>query len=183
MKATIDDELCPISSGKHRFVPFVDRDAVQCIYCKAVVSGIDFALDESRRRIAAACTEPGNAPVGAPYPFNPPAEEAPMQATTPERRAVTDRAELPDPDGTCKSCKAPMRWAVTATGRRMPIDSEPNANGNIVLEVLPAPHGPTGAKVRALVIGPNDRVTQGVLQFRSHFATCSDAARFRGGGR
>lgn len=33
-------------------------------------------LAASRARILAGCTEPGNAPVGAPYPFNPDAEEA-----------------------------------------------------------------------------------------------------------
>lgn len=39
-------------------------------------SWTEHLLELTRARIAEACTEPGNAPVGAPYPFNPDAEEA-----------------------------------------------------------------------------------------------------------
>lgn len=33
----------------------------------------------------------------------------------------------------CRSCKRPIRWAVTTKGRRIPLDPEPVAGGNVRL--------------------------------------------------
>ena len=46
---------------------------------------------------------------------------------------------------TCRSCGAPILWRETHAGRRMPIDPEPVADGNVVIEgdiaeVLKAEH-------------------------------------------
>lgn len=55
--------------GRHVFQTHLDVDAVDCS-CGLSLTGVEFAVMTSRARIDAACTEPGNAPVGAPYPYN-----------------------------------------------------------------------------------------------------------------
>lgn len=67
----------------------------------------------------------------------------------------------------CSSCGAPIRWAMTANGKPMPLDFEPVSNGNVVVR-----HG------RAIIAGmtilePNE------LRYVSHFATCPNAASHR----
>lgn len=62
----------------------------------------------------------------------------------------------------CSSCGAPIEWARTTKGARIPLDPEPSEAGNIRLE----------AGVAIIVgKGQGDRI--------SHFATCRDAAKFR----
>ena len=34
---------------------------------------------------------------------------------------------------TCRSCDAPIIWAITSKGRRMPVDAEPRPDGNVEL--------------------------------------------------
>jgi hypothetical protein len=34
---------------------------------------------------------------------------------------------------TCNSCGAPIRWSRTLKGSYMPLDAEPNPDGNVVL--------------------------------------------------
>lgn len=34
---------------------------------------------------------------------------------------------------TCRSCGEPITWAITANGKRMPLDAEPSMEGNVVL--------------------------------------------------
>lgn len=73
---------------------------------------------------------------------------------------------------TCKSCGAPVQWAVTALGARMPIDPEPVADGNLVmLAPIEAEH-----RVRSANAGEK-RV--GVGLYRSHFSTCPNADKHR----
>lgn len=77
----------------------------------------------------------------------------------------------------CSSCQAPIRWVVVAsTGRRMPIDPDPAANGNIVfrpggseVEYVGAPR-PDGGLVGDEYEG---------RRFVSHFATCPNASKHR----
>lgn len=72
--------------------------------------------------------------------------------------------------GTCRSCRAPIRWAHTQKGHRIPLDPEPVEGGNLV-EVAPGivrvvePGDPSGAR------------------FVSHFATCPNAGAHRRRGR
>ncbi len=70
-------------------------------------------------------------------------------------------------DGVCRSCGAPIVWAATERGRRMPLDPGPytgdDPRGLFVIHSGVALAVPAGA-------------FQGEPLFRSHFATCPDAA-------
>jgi hypothetical protein len=65
----------------------------------------------------------------------------------------------------CRSCKQPIRWAVTAGGQYMPIDRDPVVDGNLRLERKPAD------LPRVVVVPPSDRVDDERL-FVAHFRTC-----------
>lgn len=71
----------------------------------------------------------------------------------------------------CRSCGAPILWVVTTLGKRMPLDAEPHPDGNVSLV-------PAGAMVL-----PAELVEQGKKigskRYRSHFATCPNAAQHR----
>jgi hypothetical protein len=73
------------------------------------------------------------------------------------------------PVTSCKSCGAPIQWARTSTGKRMPIDVKPSHAGTINL--AEAPDGEIVASVVGLT-GPAPR-------YLSHFSTCKDAAQHR----
>lgn len=64
----------------------------------------------------------------------------------------------------CRSCGAAVRWVLTSTGKRMPLDLDPQENGNITLdESGMASVGKTGE-------GP---------RYVSHFASCPQAKNWR----
>jgi hypothetical protein len=65
---------------------------------------------------------------------------------------------------TCSSCEAPVKWARTERGARMPLDPEPRSDGNLVVE---------GAYARAVQSGDPGPF------FVSHFATCPNANKHR----
>jgi hypothetical protein len=69
---------------------------------------------------------------------------------------------------TCRSCGAPIRWAITDHGNRIPLDPEPAEVGNLILVQrdgqLHAAHAVPGTHV-------------------SHYATCPQAAEWRKRGR
>lgn len=68
----------------------------------------------------------------------------------------------------CRSCGALVVWAVTATGRRMPVDAMPTPGGNIILRGGPTPLATVACK--DAVPGP---------AHTSHFATCPQAVSWR----
>jgi hypothetical protein len=73
----------------------------------------------------------------------------------------------------CGSCGAAIFWAKTQIGKRIPIDLEPRADGNLVVRraqagVVAVPLAKAGE------LGPDE-----VLHV-SHFATCPDAPAHRG---
>jgi hypothetical protein len=79
---------------------------------------------------------------------------------------------------TCRSCAAPITWAVTPGGKAIPLDAEPTAEGNVRV-VIEQPHG----TVRAYVLGPLDVLLldppeQAALRM-PHHATCPDADAWR----
>ena len=79
---------------------------------------------------------------------------------------------------TCRSCHAPIAWAVTANGKSMPVDAEPAEDGNVVLE--------DGVVLRATVLGPLEVPAAheaGQALHRAHHSTCPDAASWRRDGR
>lgn len=68
----------------------------------------------------------------------------------------------------CRSCKAPIVWAVhQETGRKAPIDAWPSFGGDIVLD---------GAEARWKVATALDAPG---FRYRSHFATCGQADAWR----
>lgn len=75
----------------------------------------------------------------------------------------------------CSSCKARIRWAVTQTGRRIPLDPDPTARGNVRLE----PAAPAGVAQTAIVIPADQRARYAGQLYLSHFATCPYADQHR----
>ena len=65
--------------------------------------------------------------------------------------------------GSCRSCGKPILWINTSTGKRMPLDAEPERRF-----VLEAGTDPMVAKIRNT--------------YQSHFSTCKDADKWRGQG-
>lgn len=77
--------------------------------------------------------------------------------------------------GTCDSCSAQIAWAVTDTGKAMPVDLEPSPRGNVILAVK-------NTVLHAGVLGVNRAAgaRQGGQQLHlSHFATCPYAGQYR----
>lgn len=68
----------------------------------------------------------------------------------------------------CRSCGAPIRWAVTERGRNAPLDPEPHPEGNLRVEVR------NGLDL-AIVVAPGSE--WGL--YRSHFASCPNATAHR----
>lgn len=85
----------------------------------------------------------------------------------------------------CKSCKAPVIWATTQNGNRMPVDSEPVEGGNIVLSHRRVGEPPVAVYQRKMDIAKlaaeHERSPQGgpLRLFASHFATCPHAQSHR----
>jgi len=83
------------------------------------------------------------------------------------------------PVARCVSCDAEIIWTVTATsGRRMPIDVDPQADGNVALVRSQI----AGEPPTAIVLGGAhlERARRyGPVLYRSHFASCPHAARWR----
>jgi len=78
----------------------------------------------------------------------------------------------------CRSCRAPIRWAVTAAGAKMPLDAEPNPAGNVRL------HRPEAADPLAVVCRPQEaeearRLGFGDQLYMPHHATCPKASKHR----
>lgn len=66
----------------------------------------------------------------------------------------------------CRSCGAPLLWAETKGGKRIPLDVEPSIKGNLEL---------SGSSVR--YVTPD--VNASPLRYLSHFVTCPGAASHR----
>ena len=71
----------------------------------------------------------------------------------------------------CRSCGAPIIWAVTKSGRSMPLDEATDPAGNVLL----LENG------NCLVPAPEDDVWEaaGGTRHTSHFATCPNADQHR----
>lgn len=70
----------------------------------------------------------------------------------------------------CYSCGAPIQWCITAKGKRMPVDSEPAGDGNLLVELV------RGQLVATVDPGPD---LLGRPRHKSHFATCPNAKEHR----
>jgi len=69
----------------------------------------------------------------------------------------------------CRSCGAAITWVKTSAGKTMPVDAEPVADGNLVIE---------DGVVRYL---SSNQVAMFVPanKYKSHFATCPNASEHR----
>lgn len=76
----------------------------------------------------------------------------------------------------CQSCDAAVVWAVTAKGRRMPVNATPDPAGNVVLVDQGISSPPL-----ALVIHTERQQTETPVDalHTSHFQTCPNAAAHR----
>jgi hypothetical protein len=72
----------------------------------------------------------------------------------------------------CATCQAAVIWAETEAGKRMPVDPEPAAKGNVRLHERP------DDVPLAVVLKPADLFGKTGLHL-SHFVTCPDADTFR----
>jgi hypothetical protein len=96
----------------------------------------------------------------------------------------------------CKSCGAELEWAVTTDGHRIPLDRVPVPDGNIIFDYMPT--GVVDVPANSSEQRPERRLVARVLSakqlerlradalpgltpklYKSHFATCPDAARYR----
>lgn len=77
------------------------------------------------------------------------------------------------PTRPCDSCDKLVIWTVTTNGRRMPVDAEQTAGGNVRV------YTETGA-VRAEVVPAKHAFGRTDLR-KAHFATCPDADSWRKG--
>jgi hypothetical protein len=73
---------------------------------------------------------------------------------------------------TCRSCPAAILWATTEKGRSMPVDAEPDPDGNVEITYDDA------GRAHAVVHGQPPMVTAGKLHM-PHFATCPKADEWR----
>ena len=75
----------------------------------------------------------------------------------------------------CRSCKAPIRWAVTERGYAIPLDLEPVDGGNIRLAGARA----KGGTPRAVIVAEDRRAEFAGELYISHFASCPYADQHR----
>ena len=76
----------------------------------------------------------------------------------------------------CRSCGAPLLWALTKKGRRIPLDRNPVPDGNI--EIEEADEGPPMSRV----VSGQGELSPGLFpatRYKSHFSTCPNAKRHR----
>jgi len=77
--------------------------------------------------------------------------------------------------GRCRSCNAPIVWAVSAAkGNRMPLDPDPVPDGNVWIIERPE----HGAPIVGVTLHHDD-LPEGTLTYVSHFVTCRDADKWR----
>lgn len=75
----------------------------------------------------------------------------------------------------CSTCKAPIVWAYTRNGKRIPLDAEATEDG---LRAVISPYGNLVATEDQIMgIGVVEVRTPGT--FVSHFATCAQAGQHR----
>ena len=84
----------------------------------------------------------------------------------------------------CRGCGAPIRWVRTVHGNLMPIDPDPDQDGNVELV------DDTGTPVPADRLDESPRTVTAVVhtqpsmlggqRWMPHHATCPDADQFRG---
>lgn len=79
------------------------------------------------------------------------------------------------PSAKCRSCRAPIRWAITdANNKPMPIDPEPVADGNLwVVE------WERGTPRMGVALSGDGVPAHVPFRYVSHFVTCPDRDEWR----
>lgn len=78
----------------------------------------------------------------------------------------------------CRSCGAPILWAITNRGKRIPLDAEPTFRGNMVVEAKSVEqNGHMVEQLHANVVSPLFDSKQN--RYMPHHASCPDAKRWR----
>lgn len=75
---------------------------------------------------------------------------------------------------TCRSCHAPVRWVLTAHGKRMPIDPEPVSDGNVWID-----HYEAGTPVVEVALSGDGVPAAAAERFQSHFVSCPQRDEWR----
>ncbi len=70
---------------------------------------------------------------------------------------------------TCRSCGAPITFALTPKRRRIPLDVAPSPDGNLELKLI-------AGEQYAFTVQPGSGSSP---LYKSHFATCPQAAQHR----
>ncbi len=76
----------------------------------------------------------------------------------------------------CRTCRAPIRWAATEHGRKMPLDADPYTG--------PEPGGLFAVRYvngERIAVAAPPAAFEGEPLYRSHFATCPQADQHRKG--
>ena len=70
---------------------------------------------------------------------------------------------------TCRSCGADVLWAQTPSGKRIPLNPEPDMNGNLHLQEAP--------ELYAVLVPAGHTCPR--AHYLTHFATCPQATGWR----
>lgn len=75
-----------------------------------------------------------------------------------------------DTESRCRSCDQLIAWCLTPKGKRMPVDPEPDPDGNVIVwSAL--------GQQRCRVVKTDEHVHG--MRYTSHFATCPHADEHR----
>lgn len=78
---------------------------------------------------------------------------------------------MADRDAACAGCGKPILWAVTDNAKRMPLDPEPDPDGNVAV------WQDTGRRCRVLLKG--EQPTAYERLYMPHWATCTNPPQKR----
>lgn len=79
----------------------------------------------------------------------------------------------------CRSCQAEILWVrTTNTGNLMPVDAEPNPDGNVEVQPEPEVRGVGGAVYSGTVHAQPPMLATGSIHM-PHHATCPQADQWR----
>ena len=99
-------------------------------------------------------------------------------------REALDRAAMPgqaaEPAGrgrvlaACRSCSAAIEWGKDPAGKRVPVDADGRADGNLAVQEAAG-----GGPLHVRYLRKDGVLTHHEWRATSHFATCPDAAKWR----
>lgn len=77
----------------------------------------------------------------------------------------------------CRSCSAPIFFAITDKGRRMPLDSEPNSAGNVSLGAYDS----SGLRIATVLSNLDLEMARadGALLYMPHHAVCPESEAWK----